>query len=823
MKRTLPSHLLAVLMLGTVSQVGQVILLREFLMVFHGSELSIGLILAAWLAWVGVGSRLGAVLVGRARSHLFLLLLSSVGMLFALPSTILLIRSLRGFFDVLPGAHLSLQDMIISCSLVMAPACLLLGMQFVLLARTWRTADRTEDTGSAVKTYVGEAAGNMIGGILFTFFMVHHLDPLQSAVIVAMSMLTSALLVTRETGADGRGVTATSRRVCVGLLVAAALALPFLGHVDAWAHRIKWGHLMPEHQLVGVYQSKHGAVSVLQREDQYSFFQSGHLVFSTAGPESPTPGLEDQEAVAFAHFSMVQHRQPQSVLLIGGGLRGMIGEIARHPVERIDYVELDQVLTEAALPFVSPTTLQALGDPRVRLIHADGRLFVRTASEKYDVVIADVPDPTTGVLNRYYSREFFQQIEGLLKPNGVFAIGVVSTPGLRGTAVANRNTTIYHTLKSVFPHVLVAGDRFMFFFASSMPGQAVLDVTTLQERYLDRGIEASGFSHHHFEVLLPEAQLERVNWVVRNHGRLPGAHLQGPELAPLSPGTIEMQDRLEQQLPPVDERYFVNSDLAPILYYYTLMFWDDLTRTGDANTLRWLLHVSLWWMIPFFCLPLLLLALALRKTAPRIGAQSGARFAVLLAVFTTGLSTMALQIALLFSFQSVYGFVYELVGLIVAVFMCGLALGSLFTHLRVAHKADTGTLAAVQLWIALLAGLIALVLARAVAVESPSVVFLLFSGLTFVSGLINGVDFPLSAACYMTLTGDPEKSAGTVYGMELFGACVGAALASVVVAPVLGIIACCILAGLANGTAFVVLRICGRSHSCLKKAHPAAN
>jgi len=111
------------------------------------------------------------------------------------------------------------------------------------------------------------------------------------------------------------------------------------------------------------------------------------------------------------------------------------------------------------------------------------------------------------------------------------------------------------------------------------------------------------------------------------------------------------------------------------------------------------------------------------------------------------------------------------------------------------------------------AGLIAVVLPGAAAVQSPAVVFLLFSMLTFVSGLINGVDFPLSAACCMTLSGRAEKSAGTVYGVELFGACAGAALASVVVAPILGIVACCLLAGIANGTAFVVLLICRRSYA----------
>jgi hypothetical protein len=50
----IPSHLPAVLSLGIVCQIGQIVLLRELLMVFHGNELSLGIILAAWMVWVGL-------------------------------------------------------------------------------------------------------------------------------------------------------------------------------------------------------------------------------------------------------------------------------------------------------------------------------------------------------------------------------------------------------------------------------------------------------------------------------------------------------------------------------------------------------------------------------------------------------------------------------------------------------------------------------------------------------------------------------------------------------------------------------------------------
>jgi len=84
-------------------------------------------------------------------------------------------------------------------------------------------------------------------------------------------------------------------------------------------------------------------------------------------------------------------------------------------------------------------------------------------------------------------------------------------------------------------------------------------------------------------------------------------------------------------------------------------------------------------------------------------------------------------------------------------------------------------------------------------------VFALFAGFTFASGFLNGVDFPLAAACYVALDRRPERATAAVYGVELVGACSGAAVASAVIAPVLGIVACCVLAAVANATAFVVL------------------
>ncbi|NIO71301.1 MAG: hypothetical protein GTN71_20275, partial [Anaerolineae bacterium] len=78
---------------------------------------------------------------------------------------------------------------------------------------------------------------------------------------------------------------------------------------------------------------------------------------------------------------------------------GVLDELARYPLERIDYAELDPLLIEAVSEFPTPLTQAELSDPRVVVEHVDGRLLVREKmwetpplpGERYDLVILNLP------------------------------------------------------------------------------------------------------------------------------------------------------------------------------------------------------------------------------------------------------------------------------------------------------------------------------------------------------------------------------------------------------------------------------------------------
>ncbi|HSW49135.1 MAG TPA: fused MFS/spermidine synthase, partial [Bryobacteraceae bacterium] len=568
--KNISSHLPAALALGIASQIGQVVLMRELLMVFHGNELSIGIILSVWLAWVGLGSRLGARLSERSRRPEGILAAAAACSALALPAGVLLIRVLRGFFPLPPGAYLSILDMVISCLGVLAPVCLSYGLIFPCIARLWRERGGGLHGGGlhgGGRTYIAEAAGNFAGGLAFSLVLVRLLNPLATA-LLASGLISAAVYPLVRRAGSGR-----SRAVRPVLAALAALVLPllpFVGRLDYGSQELLWRLLAPDHELQAVARSRYGAIAVIERQGQYSVYQSGNFLFTTAGPDvGAQTDFEEQSALVLAHFSMVQHPEPRRVLLIGGGMSGTIREIIRHPVERVDYIELDPELTAAVRPFLAASTLAALKDDRVRMIHTDGRLFVRNAAETYDLVLVDVPDPATAMLNRYYTEEFFRAAAALLEPDGVLVMNLASGVDLRSSASANRNSTIFHTMRTVFSQVLPAGERPLFFLAGQGSAAISIDPSVLAARLQERGVHSPGFTPRHFYALLKDMQLRRMNWIVRNHGLDPADRLYPPRGGPLIPPTIVEQAAAE--LPAADRRWFINRDFAPIGYFYTLV------------------------------------------------------------------------------------------------------------------------------------------------------------------------------------------------------------------------------------------------------------
>lgn len=119
-----------------------------------------------------------------------------------------------------------------------------------------------------------------------------------------------------------------------------------------------------------------------------------------------------------AHPALITHPRPRRVLIVGGGDGGTLEEVLKHPVEHVTMVEIDREVVEVSQRYLPMISAGAFDDPRVRLLIEDGIAFVRTTSERFDVILVDSTDPK-GPGTALFADEFFAACAGILTYDGV--------------------------------------------------------------------------------------------------------------------------------------------------------------------------------------------------------------------------------------------------------------------------------------------------------------------------------------------------------------------------------------------------------------------
>jgi spermidine synthase len=141
--------------------------------------------------------------------------------------------------------------------------------------------------------------------------------------------------------------------------------------------------------------------------------------------------------------------RPHHALMIGNGTLSSVPRL--YPLTgRLTSVELDAgVLAAGRRFFTSGRALEGL--ERWRLVVDDGKHFLRSTQDRFDLVIVDVPSPFTIQEGCLYTVEFYRLVRERLTERGVVSVQ------LSGQLRRNNDTAAQVTaaLRQVFPEVLV--------------------------------------------------------------------------------------------------------------------------------------------------------------------------------------------------------------------------------------------------------------------------------------------------------------------------------------------------------------------------------
>lgn len=749
----------AVLAMGFSGLVAEILLLREFLIVFSGNELSIGMILANWLIIEAFGSFFLGEKAGKSPNRLETFTVVTILFSISLLVAIFLIRVLKRSLGLSIGESIGLWPMFYSSFIILLPVSMLHGALFTLSCQIYAMFSQA-DPSSAGRVYVYETVGTIIGGFVCTYWLIPHLHTLQISIGLALLNFGVCLALLVPYWNIGR----LQKTIVVVLSVLTLFSgyLVFSGQADKlhqYSIQAQWKNLNVLH-----YQNSHyGNICVIENEGQYLFFENGVLNLIT-----PLPDIPFVEEIV--HFPALAHPRPEKLLILSGGAGGMINEAFKHPsIETIDYAELDPLLIDLIRKFPTPLTESELNDQRVRVQPIDGRLFLKLTQEKYDLIVVGITDPSDLQANRFFTQEFFSLAKGRLNEGGILVIGLPGSLTYVNEELKNLNSSIFHTLKRVFRNVrAIPGDDTNLFLSSDSQEILTIDRAQMIERLQQRDIKA--------DVVIPwyiEQKLH-AGWQTWFSHFIKGGSQK------------------------------INSDFTPIGVFYSLSHWNALF----APDLRWLFRqferINVWTVAALLVIPLLLwFRLRFQKNRPF-------KTAILLAIITTGFAGMIFDLMLIFAFQAIYGYVFSWIGLLVASFMAGAATGAMVVTKALERlKNSYRFFAKIELAIiSFSVGCPFIVWGAYAHLDRPDLFFLsklLFLFLSFVSGLLVGSQFPLANQLYLRSDASFSHTAGLLYASDLLGGWLGGIIGAVVLLPVLGLWGTGIGVAVLKLTSFVII------------------
>ena len=298
----------------------------------------------------------------------------------------------------------------------------LMGLAFPVAGAVW-TARRTTVGAAVGKLLTVNTVGAILGSVVSGFFLIYAFGierSLQMLVVVnvAIGIAVVASLASR------RAVAFTA--VAAGVLLVARAAFPTWGR--AWDQKyfatyVNSGRTADSPEVA---RRKLADVEVVYYREGVNETVSvtrgvgGDQAFIVNGrPEASTSLVDVQLQRALGHIPMLLHPNPRRVFVLGTGTAMTLGATSVHPeVERLVLAEIEEGVLGVARTF-SDWNDHVLDDPKLEIVFNDGRNYLATTQEQFDVITADPIHPWSGGAGYLYTAEYFRSVGSRLAPGGI--------------------------------------------------------------------------------------------------------------------------------------------------------------------------------------------------------------------------------------------------------------------------------------------------------------------------------------------------------------------------------------------------------------------
>jgi len=722
--------LTTIFIIGLSGLIAQIIILRELLVNFSGNELTVGIILANWVALEAAGVFFLGKAIERIKNKLNVFIALNILFALILPFTVYFARTFKAFIGLPFIEAVSLPIIFFSSLVIIFPTAFLHGALFSCACKEHSLITNNSER-SIRMVYAWEALGTIAGGIILVFLLIPRLTSFQIVLIISFLNIILSIFLTR------------AKKRYFYLCVITFLCVLFSAKTAGYLQRVSIDKQWQGQFILDYRNSNYANIAVTKKLNQYTFFYNGV-------PAITTPFPDKQFVSDFANLPLLFHDSPQDILIVGSGIGGLIAESLKHPLKSLDYVEIDPLIVKLLKEYSTSLSDKELADNRVDIINTDPRLFLRTSKKSYDVILIGLSAQADLSSNRFFTEEFFKRAKMRLNPKGIIALWMPGSLTYLSSDLKDLNNCVWNSLKSSFKYTRVIPGDYNIFIASEAGGIMLVNPALLSERLIKRGIVPG--------ILIPDYLQERLSqrWL----------------------------DWFNQELSLATKES--NQDLRPAAVYATLKIINKKFSPGFSRVFSYLGYVNLKLLfLIIFLMSLGVMVVSKIKRDPKIP--------VAYAIFTTGFFGMLASLLLLFAYQVSYGCLYQMISILTAVFILGAAIGVILLSPAFSRlKKPRLILIIMEALIISFIFILGLVITRGSLVLNSSTT--IFYCLLFIAGLLMGLEFPLAAKIYLKDNKDNAGGvSGLLYASDLIGGWLAGIFGGVIFLPVLGFFNTCLL------------------------------
>lgn len=721
-------------LIGVFSLAIQTLLIREYLISLEGNELAIGLFYAGWFLWVAGGATF--VIWKKRIANFFLHILP----LYPLAAILefYLVQIIRKIAGIQPWELFVITKIIPVSLIINLPFSLLTG---ILFSSGCRFLKIKEESNSQIvsSAYIWESIGSFTAGVLITYLITKLFPPLFLILVVSVLFLILGFL------------TAINYKSKPSIFLHSVLILVFIFLLFRYQifqkkfDSARWNSVFRKGKIIAQIYTPYQHLAIAEVKNQ-KVLLSNAKVLEALGDEISGDQLS---ALLCAMCNL-----PEKILLIGYGCENLIYSLLKYEIKQIFYVLPDRNYVNFLKNYLPQKIKGIFSNPKVKIFYTDPRNFLTDRNEKFDLIVLNLPDPRDSFLNKYYTREFYQILKTRLSDKGVVALKIISAENYIGSELKNYGSSIYYTLKSQFPKIVIVPGRINWFLAGGDLSPLCSDYKILVARYKKIMPLNSTFYPEGFYSLLPP---ERVKFLEQTYAN------------------NMLFERFK----------LINSDKKPLSYFLNL-----IVQFRYANSRLPLFMKSIFisgWC--FFIFPLILIVILRIHYLKFIHNTSLARltFSARTYQLFSGWSGFIYQLILIYLFQKKFGTIFHYIGLVNSIFMLGLFSGGFIGKFLITKLQPQKMIAGI-LTIQFLIYIISYpLLVKFLAPASLSIAWSIYILLFLTSGIITGISYPLAGNLLEKGKSEILNISGSLEALDHWGASWGAIGGGIFLIPLLGI------------------------------------